>query len=168
MRTMIVVMHASDVLLQNGKRADNLKEFEPLLVKEVVPEIRKRYRVAPNPDLWAIAGLSLGGEIAKTVGLRHPELFRTAASLSGSMVERDFEDRFGARSPNLQGHHRAVPADLAGLRNGRHFLRRQQTARREVYIDWHKKSVRRTSGISRHARLSPRPRGFVAATVPVI
>ena len=30
-----------------------------------------------------------------TVGLRHPELFRSVASISGSMVERDFEDRFG-------------------------------------------------------------------------
>src|SRR5262245_10194664 len=31
-----------------------------------------------------------------TAGLRHPELFRSVASLTGSMVERDFEDRFGA------------------------------------------------------------------------
>ena len=94
MRPMIVVMHASAVL-PSGTRAEHLKEFEPLLVNELAPEIRKRYRAAAKPELWAIAGLSLGGEFAMTVGLRHPELFRTVASLSGSMVERDFEDRFG-------------------------------------------------------------------------
>jgi len=27
--------------------------------------------------------------------LRHPELFRSVASISGSIVEREFEDRFG-------------------------------------------------------------------------
>ena len=94
MKPMIIVMHSADVL-GNGRRADNLKEFEPLLVNELVPEIRKRYRVEAKPQSWALAGLSLGGEIAMTVGLRHPELFRSVASISGSLVERDFEDRFG-------------------------------------------------------------------------
>jgi enterochelin esterase-like enzyme len=104
MRPMVVVMHAADIL-RNGRRADNLKEFEPMIVKEIVPEIQRRYRVARGPELWAIAGLSLGGEFAMTVGLRHPELFRSVASLSGSMVERDFEDRFGSAL--------AKPADIA-------------------------------------------------------
>ena len=108
MRPMIVVMHASDVLTRGGNRAANLKEFEPLLVKELVPEIGKRYRVDRNPNSWAIAGLSLGGELAITVGLRHPELFRSVASLSGSMVERDFEDRFGKAL--------AKPSDIAQYR----------------------------------------------------
>ena len=79
----------------NGRRADNLNQFEPMLARELVPEIKRRYRVAADANSWAIAGLSLGGELAMTIGLRHPELFRTVASLSGSMVERDFEDRFG-------------------------------------------------------------------------
>jgi len=30
-----------------------------------------------------------------TVGLRHPELFNSVASISGSMFETDFADRFG-------------------------------------------------------------------------
>jgi enterochelin esterase-like enzyme len=94
MRPMVVVMHAADVLA-NGRRAANLVEFEPIIVNELVPEVKKRYRVENKPDSWAIAGLSLGGEFAMTVGLRHPELFRSVVSMSGSMVERDFEDRFG-------------------------------------------------------------------------
>jgi len=110
MRPTIVVMHASDVL-PSGRRADHLKAFEPLLVKEVVPEIRRRYSVTQNPDLWAIAGLSLGGEFAMTVGLRHPELLRTVASLSGSMIERDFDDRFGqafARPADITSQFRLI------------------------------------------------------------
>jgi enterochelin esterase family protein len=109
MEPMIVVMHASDVL-RNGRRADNLNELEPILAGELVPEIKRRYRVADAPDSWAIAGLSLGGEFAMTIGLRRPELFRSAASLSGSMVERDFEDRFGRAftAPEQLGRYRLI------------------------------------------------------------
>ena len=90
----VVVMHVSDVL-SNGQRSAHLQAFEPIIVSELLPEVKVRYRVEKNPEHWAIAGLSLGGEFAMTVGLRHPELFRSVASISGSIVERDFEDRFG-------------------------------------------------------------------------
>jgi enterochelin esterase family protein len=96
---MIVVMHASDVL-ENGKRDDNLGQFEPMVIDELLPIVRKRYRVSSQPGFWAIAGLSLGGEFAMTVGLRHPELFRTAASLSGSLVPASFDNRFGQALAN--------------------------------------------------------------------
>src|SRR5262245_3394264 len=96
---MIVVMHASDVL-ENGKRDDNLRQFEPMLIDELLPIVRKRYRVSSQPCLWAIAGLSLGGEFAMTVGLRHPKLFRTVASLSGSLVPASFDNRFGQALTN--------------------------------------------------------------------
>lgn len=95
MEPMLVIMHASDVL-RNGRRADNLKEIEPIITTVLVPEIRTRYRARQDPRSWAVAGLSLGGEYALTVGLRHPELFRTVASISGSLVPPDFENRFGA------------------------------------------------------------------------
>ena len=92
---MVIVMHASDVL-RNGRRADNLKEIEPLITTLLVPEIRSRYRIRQDPRSWAIGGVSLGGEYALTVGLRHPETFRSAFAISGSLVPPDFEDRFGA------------------------------------------------------------------------
>jgi len=95
MRPTIVVMHASDVL-RNGRRVDNLREMEPIISNLLVPQIKGRFRVRPEPESWALAGLSLGGEYALTVGLRHPELFRTVASISGSLVPNDFSDRFGA------------------------------------------------------------------------
>src|SRR5688572_24009104 len=91
----LVLMPRADVLLKGGTRADNLREFEPLLVREVLPHFESRYRTKGKPELRAIAGYSLGGELALTVGLRHPELFRTVGSFGGSLFERDFEDRFG-------------------------------------------------------------------------
>jgi enterochelin esterase-like enzyme len=92
---MVIVMHASDVL-RNGRRADNLKEIEPLITTLLVPEIRSRYRVRRDPRFWAVGGVSLGGEYALTVGLRHRDLFRSAFSISGSLVPPDFDNRFGA------------------------------------------------------------------------
>jgi enterochelin esterase-like enzyme len=99
MQPMLVVMHASDVL-RNGRRADNLREMEPIITNVLVPGIRSRFRVKSEPQSWAIAGLSLGGEYALTVGLRHPELFRSVVSISGSLVPPDFESRFGAALAN--------------------------------------------------------------------
>jgi enterochelin esterase-like enzyme len=37
-----------------------------------------------------------------TVGLRHPELFRTVASLSGSLVPSSFANRFGQALANAK------------------------------------------------------------------
>jgi enterochelin esterase family protein len=105
MLPMVVFMHASDVLDGSAARRsdENLHEFEAILTKELLPLAVKRYRLSTDPRSWAIAGLSLGGEFGMHVGLNHPELFRTVASLSGSLVPTDvgevgrssFEARFG-------------------------------------------------------------------------
>lgn len=105
MAPMVVVMHASDALDRPAARRgdENLSEFEAILVNELLPLVRRRYRVRTDPRSWAIAGLSLGGEFGMYVGFKHPELFRTVASLSGSLVPADageagrasFEARFG-------------------------------------------------------------------------
>jgi enterochelin esterase-like enzyme len=96
MQPMVVLMPRSDVLAQTGTRADNLRVFEPLLVDEILPDFERQYRVDKRPEFRAIAGYSLGGELAVTVGLRRPELFRSIGSFDGSLFERDFDDRFGA------------------------------------------------------------------------
>jgi enterochelin esterase-like enzyme len=93
---LLVLMPRADVLLTSGTRADNLREFEPLLIREVLPHFESRYRTKRSPELRAIAGYSLGGELALTVGLRHPNVFRTVGSFGGSVFEKDFEDRFGS------------------------------------------------------------------------
>jgi enterochelin esterase family protein len=94
-KPMLLLMPRADVLLKGGTRADNLREFEPLLVREILPHFERRYSIRSRPEFRAIAGYSLGGELALTVGLRNPDLFRTVGSFGGSVFERDFEDRFG-------------------------------------------------------------------------
>jgi enterochelin esterase family protein len=102
---MIVVMHASDVLESAKQRRgdENLREFEAIIVNELIPVVRRHYRVSSDPHSWAIAGLSLGGEFGMYVGLNHPELFRTVASLSGSLVPNSFDSRFGPALDNPKG-----------------------------------------------------------------
>jgi enterochelin esterase-like enzyme len=96
MTPMIVVMHASDVLdpPDNRRGDENLHAFETIVVNELVPIVKQRYRVRTDPQFWALAGLSLGGEFGMYVGLRHPELFGTIASISGSLVPSSFDARF--------------------------------------------------------------------------
>jgi enterochelin esterase family protein len=97
MEPMIVVMHASDVdeRLPQRRGDDNLRQFETILVDELVPAIKQRYRTSSNVASWAIAGLSLGGEFGMVAGLKHPELFRTIISISGSFVASSIDYRFG-------------------------------------------------------------------------
>jgi enterochelin esterase family protein len=101
MAPMIVVMTAADALDRAGARRsdENLEEFEAILVREVLPLVKRRYRVSDDPNAWAIAGLSLGGEFGMHVGLKHPELFRTVASLSGSLVPSSLDARFARYFP---------------------------------------------------------------------
>lgn len=101
----IVVMHASDVDSRAPTRRgdSNLGQFERIVVDEVVPLVRQRYLTSTDAKSWAIAGVSLGGEFALHVGLRHPELFRNIGSISGSLVSRadpeeglpSMDERFG-------------------------------------------------------------------------
>ena len=91
----VIVMHASDVnpAARARRGDDNLRQFETILVNELVPLIKERYRAKTESSSWAVAGLSLGGEFAVYTGLRHPELFGSIGSISGSLVPRgDDED----------------------------------------------------------------------------
>ncbi len=93
----VVVMHASDVLdPPDERRGDaNLFAFESVILNEVVPAVKQRYRVSSDSRQWVIAGLSLGGEFGMYVGLNHPDVFGGVASISGSLVPPSFDKRFG-------------------------------------------------------------------------
>jgi enterochelin esterase family protein len=67
--------------------------FEKDLIGDVMPLIDKTYRVLTDRDHQAIAGLSMGGGQAMQVGLRHPELFSSIATFSGSIPYRGDLDK---------------------------------------------------------------------------
>jgi enterochelin esterase-like enzyme len=106
MTTAIVVMHASDVDPRAATRRgnDNLGQFERILIGELLPLVKQRYAARTDAKSWAIAGLSLGGEFAMYVGLRHPQLFGSIGSISGSLIPGgdpedglpSMDERFGA------------------------------------------------------------------------
>ncbi len=67
--------------------------FEDYLLKDVIPTVESRYRVAPGRENRAIAGLSMGGGQSLKIGLGHLDMFSAVASFSGA-VPADFETRF--------------------------------------------------------------------------
>lgn len=58
--------------------------FESYLIKELIPEVEKTFRVRAERNSRAIAGLSMGGYGAFKLAFRRPDLFSLAASMSGA------------------------------------------------------------------------------------
>jgi len=52
-----------------------------------VEEIKRRYRVRPEPGQWALGGFSSGGWGAINIGLRHTDHFHTMFSHDGYYVD---------------------------------------------------------------------------------
>lgn len=74
---------------ENGWYTDNLTKdgqmYESYVIKELIPEIDKRYRTIDRKDHRAIAGLSMGGYGALKFGLKYPDVFSVAGSFSGAL-----------------------------------------------------------------------------------
>jgi enterochelin esterase family protein len=58
--------------------------FADFLAKELVPHIRAEYRVTDKPEHTVVAGASYGGLASSFAALRHPEVFGSVLSQSGS------------------------------------------------------------------------------------
>lgn len=59
-------------------------KYESYILQELIPDVEKRFRVSQERDGRAVAGLSMGGYGAVKFGLKHPEMFALAASMSGA------------------------------------------------------------------------------------
>lgn len=59
--------------------------WEDYLVTDLVPFVDANYRTEARREGRAIAGLSMGGYAALTLGLRHPDLFISLGSTSGAL-----------------------------------------------------------------------------------
>jgi putative tributyrin esterase len=60
-------------------------KYESYIVQELIPDVEKRFRASSAREGRAIAGLSMGGYGALKFGIKHPELFVFAASMSGAL-----------------------------------------------------------------------------------
>ena len=74
---------------ENGWYTDNVAKesdkYESYIIKELIPEIDKKYRTMDRREHRGIAGLSMGGFGAIKFGLKYPDMFALAASFSGAL-----------------------------------------------------------------------------------
>ena len=59
--------------------------YEDFLIKDLIPDVEKRFRTLQARPWRAVAGLSMGGYGAMKFALRRPDLFAFAGSLSGAL-----------------------------------------------------------------------------------
>jgi enterochelin esterase-like enzyme len=91
--------------------------YEQFLFREVMPLIKRRFRVRTDPGATAILGWSLGGLSAFDLAWRHPERFGTVGVFSGAFWWRT-DDRSVAAKQASRIMHRRVreTADRPRLR----------------------------------------------------
>ncbi|MDT4953457.1 MAG: hypothetical protein QOJ02_1595 [Acidobacteriota bacterium] len=60
-------------------------KYETYVVQELIPDVESRYRALKGREGRAIAGLSMGGYGALKFGVKYPDRFIFAASISGAL-----------------------------------------------------------------------------------
>lgn len=68
-------------------------KYESYIVKELIPEIDKKFRTLADRDHRVIAGLSMGGYGSLKFGLKYPEMFGLVGSFSGAIGATDFNEK---------------------------------------------------------------------------
>jgi S-formylglutathione hydrolase FrmB len=79
----IVVPEGRDGWYTNGAVPN--EKFESYFVEELIPDVERRFRAIASREGRAIAGLSMGGYGALKFGLKYPDRFAFAASMSGAL-----------------------------------------------------------------------------------
>lgn len=73
---------------ENGWYTDSAivptQKYESYLLRELIPDVEKRFRVSQERGGRAVAGLSMGGYGSFKFGLKYPEMFALVASMSGA------------------------------------------------------------------------------------
>ncbi len=85
---------------QDVRKVDNnVNIYSDMLLGEVLPAIQRDYNISKEPEMHAIAGLSMGGLESLTIGLQHPEMFRNVIGMSSAVQGEHFDEHF----PNFAG-----------------------------------------------------------------
>jgi putative tributyrin esterase len=89
-------------------------KYESYVIRELIPDVERRYRATGTREGRAVAGLSMGGFGALKFGLKYPEMFALAASMSGAVAVASY------RSPDdlPQGFIRASVLQTFGPADG--------------------------------------------------
>ena len=97
-------------------RGEKAPQYRDYILKELLPYIRKHWRLSEHPEDNIFAGFSLGGLSALDIAWAHPEVFGAAGVFSGSLwwrsAEVDPDDPDADRI--MHGTIRDAPADRPG------------------------------------------------------
>jgi putative tributyrin esterase len=89
-----------------GWYVDNVRNpklaWEGYLTLDLVPYVDSHYRTVRTRQGRSIAGLSMGGYGAMTLGLRHPRMFAAVASLSGALAGAQVDFYNSLTDPKLK------------------------------------------------------------------
>lgn len=80
----VVVPEGKDGWYTDGEAPN--EKFESYFVEELIPDVDRRFRTVASREGRAVAGLSMGGYGSLKFGLKHPELFAFAGSMSGALA----------------------------------------------------------------------------------
>lgn len=83
-RLIIITPEGNDGWYSDSVTAPTEK-YESHFIQELIPDVQKRYRTIEAREGRAIAGLSMGGYGALKFGIKYPDMFVFAGSLSGAL-----------------------------------------------------------------------------------
>ena len=84
-RRMIVVLVEGRNAWYTDSASVPTDKFESYIVRELIPDVDRRFRTTPAREGRSIAGLSMGGFGAIKFGLKYPNMFAFAGSMSGAI-----------------------------------------------------------------------------------
>ena len=71
------------------------EKYESYLLQELIPDVQSRYRTIEEGYARGLAGQSMGGYGSLKIGLKHPDEFAFAASLSGALRAARYTEKDG-------------------------------------------------------------------------
>ena len=83
---------------------DNGQAYFSYLSEELPDYLRKVFRLEMNREQMLVAGLSMGGYCAFKLAFLRPEMFRSACSLSGALLNTAFLTAFHTDEDKKWGH----------------------------------------------------------------
>ena len=86
----------------------NYDRFRDALFTEVIPQVEKDYRVQPDRNSRAIAGLSMGGAESLYVGLNSLDRFAWVGSFSAGGLSDDYDKTFPGLDSKANGQLHAL------------------------------------------------------------
>jgi putative tributyrin esterase len=89
---MIVVMPEGNNGWYTDSESAATDKYETYILRELIPDVQRRYRTIESRYGRGIAGLSMGGYGALKFGLKHPETFAFAGSLSGALAASTWKE----------------------------------------------------------------------------